>query len=69
MHLDLTDEDTAALTRELAGITGSDRYPFSGRIRTLRAILAKLRAIREPLLPPKVYAPPRASPAESRRRG
>jgi hypothetical protein len=43
MHLDLTDEETAALTKELADITGNDRYPFSPRIQTLRAILAKLR--------------------------
>jgi hypothetical protein len=40
MHLDLTDEETAALVKELADITGNDRYPFSPRIRTLRGILA-----------------------------
>jgi hypothetical protein len=62
MHLDLTDEETAALTRELHDIVERDRYPFSPRIRTLRGILAKLRPepVREPLPPPKVYAPPRA---------
>jgi hypothetical protein len=62
-HLDLTD---AALIKELADITGSDRYPFSRRIQTLRAILAKLRPepVREPSPPPKVYAPPRARPPE-----
>src|SRR4029077_15197495 len=43
MHLDLTDEETAALTKELHDIVENDRYPFSPRIRTLRAILAKLR--------------------------
>jgi hypothetical protein len=61
MNLDLTDEEAAALTRELPDIIESDRYPFSPRIRTLRAILPKLRPepIREPLPPPKVYAPPR----------
>jgi hypothetical protein len=61
MHLDLTDEQTAALTQELHDIVQRDRYPFSHRIRTLRAILAKLRPepVREPLPPPKVYAPPR----------
>jgi hypothetical protein len=59
-HLELSDEETAALTQELHDIDESDRYPFSPRIRTLRAILAKLRPepVREPLLPPKVYAPP-----------
>jgi len=42
MHLDLTDDETAALTQELHDIVESDRYPFSPRIRTLRAILAEL---------------------------
>jgi len=42
MHLDLSDEAAAALTRELHHIVESDRYPFSPRIRTLKAILAKL---------------------------
>jgi hypothetical protein len=64
-HLDLTD---AALIKELAD---NDRYPFSARIQTLRAILAKLRPepAREPLRPPKVYAPPRATLARRRRAG
>jgi hypothetical protein len=68
-HLDLTD---AALIKELAEITGNDRYPFSSRIQTLRAMLAKLRperAARAPAPPPKVYAPPRATAARRRRRG
>jgi hypothetical protein len=61
MHLDLSDEETAALTQELHEIVENDRYPFSHRIRTLRAILAKLRPepVRKPLPPLKVYAPPR----------
>jgi hypothetical protein len=65
MHLDLTDEETAALTQELHDIVESDRYPFSlsrshlrcsRRIRTLRGILAKIppEPVREPLPPPKV---------------
>jgi hypothetical protein len=60
IHLDLTDEETAALTKELHDIVESDRYPLSPRIRTLRGILAKLRLepVREPLPPLKVYAPP-----------
>jgi hypothetical protein len=59
-HLDLTDDEAAALTQELHGIVENDRYPFSSRIRTLRAILAKLRPepMRKPLPPLKVYAPP-----------
>jgi hypothetical protein len=54
--LKLTDEETAALTNELHDIVESDRYPLSPRIRTLRAILGKLRPkpAREPLPPPKV---------------
>jgi hypothetical protein len=71
MRLDLTDEETAALTHELHDIVEGDRYPFSPRIRTLRGILAKLRPepVREPLPPPKVYAPSRALAARRRRGG
>jgi hypothetical protein len=68
-HLDLSEEEAAALIKELADITGNDRYPFSARIRTLRAILAKLppEPTREPLPPLKVYAPPRSMSARTRR--
>jgi hypothetical protein len=61
MNLDLTDEETTARTQELHDIVERDRYPFSPRIRTLRDILNKLRPepARDPLPPPKVYAPPR----------
>jgi len=71
MHLELSDEETAALTQDLYDIVENDRYPFSPRIRMLRRILAKLRAepVREPLPPPKVYALPRATAARRRRRG
>ena len=70
MHLDLSDDETAALTKELDDITRNDRYPFSERIRTLKAILGKLRPepVREPLPLPKVYAPPKATAATRRRR-
>jgi hypothetical protein len=43
MHLGLTDEETAALAQELRDIVENNRYPFSPRIRALRAILVKLR--------------------------
>ena len=68
-NLELTDEETATLTQELYEIVEHDRYPFSPRIRTLRAILNKLRPepFREPLPPPKVYAPP--SKGRYKRRG
>jgi hypothetical protein len=48
-----------------------DRYPLSPRIQTLKAILGKLRPepTREPLPPPKVYAPPRAMVTRRRRSG
>jgi hypothetical protein len=61
MNLELTDEETAVLARELDAIIRNDRYPLSPRIRTLTAIRDKLRPppMREPLPPPKVYEPPR----------
>jgi hypothetical protein len=39
MHLELSDDEAAALTKELHDIVESDHYPFSPRIQTLRAIL------------------------------
>jgi hypothetical protein len=60
MNLDLTDEETAALLRELDHIIDGDRYFLSPRIRALTAIRDKLRpppGSREPLPPPKVYEP------------
>jgi hypothetical protein len=71
MNVELTDEETEALLRELDNLIDSDRYQFSARIRTLKAIRAKIRPEpeREPLPPPpKQYAPPRAI-ATKRRRG
>jgi hypothetical protein len=69
MNLDLTDEETAALLQELDALIDGDRYFLSPRIKTLKAIRAKIRPEpeREPLPPPpKQYAPPR--PTGSRRR-
>jgi hypothetical protein len=62
MHLDLSDEETAALLWELDGIIASDRYFLSPRITTLKAIRNKIRPepIRDPLPPRKHYEPPRA---------
>src|ERR1700738_5154794 len=64
MNLDLSDDEAAALIRELDCIIQDDRYPLSPRIVTLKAILAKLRPepIREPLPQPQHYEPPRAGP-------
>lgn len=71
MQLDLTDEETTALTRLLTNTIDADRYPLSPRIQTLKAILGKIRPepVREPLPPPKRYAPPRASAARRQRGG
>ena len=38
MNLDLTDEETAALLRELDGLIDGDRYFMSPRVKTLKAI-------------------------------
>ena len=55
MQLDLTDEEAAALLRELNNIIENDRYPLSPRIRMLRGIRAKLPG-----------APPEPQPARPR---
>ena len=70
MNLDLTDEETTSLLRELDGLIDGDRYFMSQRIKTLKAIRAKIRPepVREPLPPPpKQYAPPRATAKQRRR--
>ena len=72
MNLDLTDEETTALLRELDGLIDGDRYFMSQRIKTLRAMRAKIRPepVREPLPPPpKQYAPARATAKQRRRAG
>jgi hypothetical protein len=72
MNLELTDEETAALLRELDGLIDGDRYFMSPRIKTLKAIRAKIGPLpaREPLPPPpKQYAPPRATVKQRRRAG
>lgn len=61
MDLKLTDEQAAALIRELNNMVQNDRYPLSPRIVTLKEILSMLRS--EPARaaappPPKIYAPP-----------
>jgi hypothetical protein len=71
MTLDLSDDETAALTRLLTNTIDADRYPLSPRIQTLKAILGKIRPepVREPLPPLKHYEPPRATTARRRRSG
>jgi hypothetical protein len=61
MHLELNDEQAAALERELANIVQNDRYPFSPRIVTLKEILGMLRpepARPAPLPSRRHYEPP-----------
>jgi hypothetical protein len=43
MNLELTDEQSEALIRELGQIVRNDRYFLSPRVRVLRDILGKLR--------------------------
>jgi hypothetical protein len=63
MSLELDEEQTAALIKELSDITENDKYPFSPRIRMLREILSKLRPepVCKPLPPPQYYATLRAT--------
>jgi hypothetical protein len=61
MTLDLTEEETAALIRELSLIIDGDRYPLSPRIVALKEILGMMRpepARPAPLPPPRHYEPP-----------
>ena len=72
MHLELSDEEAAALLKELDGLIDGDRYFLSSRIKTLRAIRAKIRPepVRDSLPPPpKRYEPPRATARQRRRAG
>jgi hypothetical protein len=60
MNLELTEEEAAALFRELDSIIAADRYFLSPRITTLKAIRSKIRPepVREPLPPMRHYEPP-----------
>jgi len=55
-HLALSDEEEAVLAVELVRLISRAKYPFSDRVRTLGAILNKLRPepASEPLPLPKV---------------
>jgi hypothetical protein len=55
MQFDLSDDETAALTRLLRKAIEDDRYPLSPRIRVLQSILDKLD-------PPPVHEPLRWTP-------
>jgi len=51
MHLDLTNEETTTLLKELDSLIDGDRYFLSPRVKTLKAIRARIRPkpVREPL--------------------
>ena len=57
MTIDLTNEETTALAQLLTKTIDADRYPLSPRIKTLKAILGKIRSepAREPLPPLRHY--------------
>jgi hypothetical protein len=74
MQLDLTDEESEALLRELNAIIENDRFPLSPRIRMLRQIRAKLPGAPPPRPPARPPAPAerdrqRAPRQGKRRRG
>jgi hypothetical protein len=58
-NLELTEEQTEALIRELSQIIDGDRYPLSPRIVALKEILTMMRPEpeREPLPPRRHYEP------------
>jgi len=51
MHLDLNDEQTELLIRELSQLIADDRYFLGHRARVLKEILGKLRPEPEPAAP------------------
>jgi hypothetical protein len=69
MQLDLTDEQTAALLRELNQIIEYDRYPLSPRILILKEIRAMIRPdpAREPSPAQQRYDPPKKGRYSRRR--
>jgi hypothetical protein len=71
MHLALTDEEAAALIKELHDLVENDPYPFSPCVRTLRAILAKLRPepVGEPLAAAKSVCATASTAARRHRAG
>jgi hypothetical protein len=60
MHLDLNDEETTLLLKELDNIIENDKWFLSPRIQALKEIRAKIKPypVPQPLGPPKVYEPP-----------
>jgi hypothetical protein len=70
MALDLSDDEKLALVALLTRSIGTDRYPSSPRVRTLKAILAKFDAKPPaPYLAPNGYVPPEETRTRTRHRG
>ena len=73
VQLDLTDEETAAVLRELNAIIENDHFPMSPRIRKLRRIRAKFPTAPQPPPPARPPTPaerdPRRRPHAGRPRG
>jgi len=71
MTPDLTDDDKAVLIELLRDTIATDRFPLSPRIKSLKAILAKLAPqppAPEPFPPPKPPGERSAVLAKKRRR-
>jgi hypothetical protein len=68
--LALSDAEKQALIALLRHTLDEACFPYSPRLDPLKAILAKLEPppVREPVPPPKVYAPPRAKLSQRRGR-
>jgi hypothetical protein len=61
MHIELNDQQTEALIRELSQLIDNERYFLGPRVRVLKEILGKLRPEPErhdPLPPLRNYEPP-----------
>jgi hypothetical protein len=69
MNLELTDEQTEALIRELSRIIDGDRYPLSPRIRVLKEILGMMRPEPARPAPPPPLRNYEPSKGRYRRRG
>jgi hypothetical protein len=61
--LNYPSKKSDALAMLLRRTIDNDRFPLSPRIQTLKGILDKIEPppVREPLPPPEVYPPPRAT--------
>jgi hypothetical protein len=69
-HLDLTEDEAAALVALLSRTIDGDRYPLSPRVRVSKDILAKLtpEPDREPVPPPKGGRDRRERPSREKHR-